>query len=187
MKLIFALGNPGSEYENTRHNVGFMALDYYKEKYDLPEYQHKKKFLAYISECTINQQRAILAKPTTFYNEVGQSAQLISSFYNIQTTDILVLHDELALNFETIRTRNEGSDAGNNGIKSLISHIGTNFWRVRIGTRNSISDQLDSADFVLSRFSTSEQLALASSGFEQVSEFINDFLSDDLKNSTSKL
>lgn len=186
MKLIFALGNPGSEYENTRHNVGFMALDYYREKNNLPEYQYKKKFLANISQFSVNQQKVILAKPTTFYNNVGQSAQVISNFYSLQPDDILILHDELALDFGTIRTRSKGSDAGNNGIRSLVNHIGADFWRIRIGTKNSISDQIDSADFVLNRFSTSEQLALVSTEFEQISKFIDEFIADRLEGNTIK-
>src|SRR6266568_2679917 len=130
MKLILAQGNPGAEYAKTRHNVGFMALDVYAEKHDL-EFQDKSKFHAQIAEMMPEDEKILFVKPTTFYNETGQAARALADFYKIAPTDILVIHDDLALPFGTLRTREKGSDAGNNGIKSLNAHLGEKYTRIR--------------------------------------------------------
>jgi PTH1 family peptidyl-tRNA hydrolase len=155
VELIIGLGNPEERYKNTRHNVGFRVLtEYAKEKGT--EFQHKDKFKADIAELTVDGEKVILAKPTTYYNNAGESARLISDFYKIATSDILVVHDELALPFGTIRTRPGGSDAGNNGIKSISQHLGPDTARIRVGVYNELRDRIDDADFVLSNFTASE-------------------------------
>src|SRR6202007_316026 len=116
MKIIFAQGNPGQEYEKTRHNVGFLALDFYADKKTV-QFQTKSKFYPDIAELTDGGEKVLLVKPTTFYNETGRAAHALADFYKVDTTDILVIHDELALPFGTLRLREKGSDAGNNGIK----------------------------------------------------------------------
>lgn len=160
MKLIIGLGNPEERYENTRHNVGFRVLDTYaSEKSE--NFFMKDKFRASIAELTVGEEKVILAKPATYYNNVGEAARLISDFYKIDSEDILVIHDELALPFGTIRTRIGGSDAGNNGIKSMNQHLGDKTARIRIGIYNDLRDRIDDADFVLSNFTRSEDQALA--------------------------
>lgn len=159
MKLIFGLGNPEERFKNTRHNVGFRVLDEYaKEKGT--DFQQKDKFRALIAEISIDGEKIIVAKPTTYYNLVGESARLITDFYKITPEDILVIHDELALPFGTIRTRQGGSDAGNNGIKSINQHLGTDTARIRIGVYNELRDRIDDANFVLSNFTIPEDEAL---------------------------
>ena len=155
MKLIFAQGNPGTNYEATRHNAGFIALDSLARQLGT-EFQEKTKFKAYIAEANVDGEKILLAKPTTFYNETGSSARAIADFYKIEIGDILVLHDELALPFGTLRTREKGSDAGNNGIKSLTVHLGPEYARLRIGVWNEKASLVGSADFVLSRFNEAE-------------------------------
>lgn len=176
MKLILAQGNPGAEYTKTRHNVGFLALDFYADKRGI-SFQAKLKFHADIAEMTVEGEKVLLVKPTTFYNETGVSARTIADFYKIATTDILVIHDELSLPFGTVRTREKGSDAGNNGIKSLNSHLGEHYARIRVGTWNDRADMIGSFDFVLSKFTDEEMSRLATDIFPKVTELIDDFIS----------
>ena len=181
MKLIFALGNPGKEYENTRHNVGFMALDFLKSDQNWPEFQAKAKFKAEVSEIVFNGEKIILAKPATFYNLAGESARALVDFYQIEPTDILVVQDELALEFGRVRVRSSGSDAGNKGIKSLSQHLGPNFWRLRIGTNSDRPSQIETSDFVLSKFSEQEKKTLEGQIFPKVYEIIDNFLDNSLE------
>jgi len=175
MKLIFAQGNPGTTYERTRHNVGFLAVDFYAAE-KAAVFQPKSKFHADIAEITVHGEKVLLVKPTTFYNETGQAARLLADFYKLETTDILVIHDELALPFGTLRTREKGSDAGNNGIKSLSAHLGENYARIRVGTWNEIADKQDAFDFVLSKFNADEMNKLHSDIFPKIAEIIDDFI-----------
>ncbi|NCC20585.1 aminoacyl-tRNA hydrolase [Candidatus Saccharibacteria bacterium] len=157
MKLIFAQGNIGAEYVGTRHNIGFMVIDNLRARIDAPDFQEKRKFQAYMSETTYGGEKILLAKPTTFYNLTGQSARKITDFYHIPLEDVLVIHDDLALKFGTIRVRLGGSDAGNNGIKSLNAHVGKDYWRLRVGIGAAERDIMADADFVLGRFSAAEK------------------------------
>lgn len=160
MKLIFAQGNPGAEYRETRHNVGFRMLDTYAHDKEL-EWVEKSKFHAYVSELPHVGEKILLVKPTTYYNDTGISARALVDFYKIGTEDVLVLHDDLMLPLGTIRTREKGSDAGNNGIKSLNSHLGQNYKRARIGIWTELADRMDATAFVLGKFTQEEQKTLA--------------------------
>ena len=177
MKLVFAQGNPGREYAQNRHNVGFLALDFYADKHGL-EFQPKSKFNADISETSIGNEKILLIKPTTFYNETGRAARALADFYKVVPDNILVLHDELALPFGTLRTREKGRDAGNNGIKSLNAHLGEEYARIRIGTQNDLLGKIGSHDFVLSNFSTDENGKLQSDIFPKIADLIDDFIAD---------
>lgn len=174
MKLIIGLGNPEERYKNTRHNVGFRVLDEYAKEKGI-EFQPKDKFRAHVAEFTIDGEKVILAKPVTYYNLTGESARLIADFYKIAPEDVLIIHDELALPFGTIRTRAGGSDAGNNGIKSIIQHLGPNTARIRFGVYNELRDRIDDADFVLSNFTKVEDEALAELS-KKVSVLIDTFI-----------
>jgi len=186
MKLILGQGNPGIDYAATRHNIGFMALTFYSQKYHL-EFQNKSKFHAYIAEVTIDNEKILLAKPTTFYNETGRTAQAIADFYKIPSKNILVIHDELALPFGTIRTREKGSDAGNNGIKSLNAHLGEEYARVRIGIQNDLTERIGAHDFVLAKFTSDESIKLPSDIFPKITEIIDDFISGNHTSTSHKL
>jgi PTH1 family peptidyl-tRNA hydrolase len=175
MKLIVGLGNPEPKYDLTRHNVGFLLLDHVAAQLEAG-WQEKNKFKGSIAETIIGGEKVILLKPTTYYNLSGEAAKAISDFYKLLVDqDILVLHDELALPFGTLRTRLRGSDAGNNGIKSLIAHLGPNFARIRVGIANEFAVKQDSADFVLSRFTQSEQKSMGDVARHALS-FIEDFV-----------
>lgn len=178
MKLIFAQGNPESKYAATRHNVGFIILDALAEQYEA-KWTEKSKFHAYIAELTIEGEKVLLVKPTTYYNETGVAARKITDFYHIDVTkDLLVIHDELALPFGTIRTRGEGSDAGNNGIKSLNSHIGPNYSRIRIGIANDMRERVGDVDFVLSAFNKDETLVLNEQIKPTAAGLVDNFITD---------
>lgn len=186
MKIILAQGNPGAEYANTRHNVGFLALDYYADKHG-HSFQAKSKFHADIAEFSVNGDKVLLVKPTTFYNETGKCARALADFYKVDTTDILVIHDELSLPFGTLRTREKGSDAGNNGIKSLNAHLGENYARLRVGASNENTERQASYDFVLSRFTADEAKKLTSDIFPKITEIIDEFIAGDHSITSHKL
>jgi PTH1 family peptidyl-tRNA hydrolase len=180
MKIIAAQGNPGKEYTYTRHNVGFLALDHFASLYSC-SFIKKPKFHAEIGEVTTQNERVLLVKPSTFYNETGKTARLLIDFYKLNpVSDFLVIHDDLALPFGTIRTRSKGSDAGNNGIKSLNAHLGQNYARVRIGIYSEHRDRVNDTDFILGPFSDREKKALPEI-FKQTEYFMNEFISGNFK------
>lgn len=185
MKLIFALGNTGPQYVATRHNVAWQFVDSYTETQSL-EWNNKSKLGANIVTQGSGDAKVIIAKPTTYYNNVGQSLRAIADFYKISAEDTLVIADDLALPFGTIRTRQGGSDAGNNGIKSVNAHGGDQTWRLRIGIYNQLRERMNDADFVLSRFSANEAKLLKEfqSSLEAV---VTEFVRGDLKATTHKL
>ncbi|NCO10382.1 aminoacyl-tRNA hydrolase [Candidatus Saccharibacteria bacterium] len=158
MKILFAQGNPGDSYARTRHNVGFMVLDALAEAHNVRGWKKSSKASAEIAEITVSGEKVLLVKPTSFYNDTGLVARALIDFYKLDShEDLLVIHDDLALPFGTIRTRGKGSDAGNNGIKSLNQHLGSEYGRIRIGIWNDLRDRVNDADFVLSRFTEAEQ------------------------------
>lgn len=175
MKLIIGQGNPEQQYGGTRHNVGFMMLDSYAEKYSI-QFTSKPKFSADIAELTTQGEKVLLVKPTTYYNETGRTVRSLIDFYKVNPCDdVLIIHDDLALPFGIIRTRKKGSDAGNNGIKSINAHIGQEYARVRIGIYNDLRERMNDADFVLARFSKEEQDML-SELFSTIDTIISDFI-----------
>ncbi len=158
--LIVGLGNVGKEYEKTRHNAGFMAVDAYRKENGFPAWQEKTKFKAVVSEDFIAGKKVILAKPTTLMNLNGDSLRALKDFYKLTNADITVIHDELDLPFKAVKEKLGGGSAGNNGLKSIIKNIGEDFKRIRIGVKNDLLEKQDAADFVLSRFSKEEEKQL---------------------------
>ena len=155
MKLIFGLGNPGKQYSGTRHNVGFDTLDTIGLK-QVAGFVKKDKFKAEIAELNLAGEKVLLARPVTFYNLVGESYHAICDFYKLPPEDTLIIHDELSLPFGTVRVREGGSDAGNNGIKSINQHGGQDSWRLRVGVANELRALIGDTDFVLGKFSSDE-------------------------------
>ncbi|MDO4773710.1 MAG: aminoacyl-tRNA hydrolase [Candidatus Saccharibacteria bacterium] len=183
MKLIIAQGNPGTEYANTRHNIAWQVADTLARQAGA-SFQAKPKFLAEIAEYTAGSEKIIIAKPQTFYNETGRTARMITDFYKITSRDILALHDELALPLGTLRMRQGGSDAGNNGIKSLNAHLANNFWRLRLGISNDQRAHIADADFVLSRFTPDEQAHITAAILPESLRLIDNFLTGDINAET---
>lgn len=184
MKLIIGLGNIGAHYDGTRHNVGFAAADAFAEAHGLA-WAQKDKFKAVVAEGVLGGEKVILAKATTYYNLTGEAARALKDFYKIDNADILAIHDELALPFGTVRTRRGGSDAGNNGIKSLIAHIGEDFARIRVGIANDHLAGRDAADFVLSALSRDERVQFADIAIT-IRDIIHDFIRGDFTQTTHK-
>jgi PTH1 family peptidyl-tRNA hydrolase len=187
MKIIFAQGNPGAQYATTRHNVGFLILDELARRQHT-EFIKKPKFHATIAEVTIAGEKVLLVKPATFYNETGQAARMLVDFYKLHSaTDFLVIHDDLALPLGTIRIREKGRDAGNNGIKSLNAHLGSTYARVRIGIYNELRDRIHDADFVLSNFTKAEADVLHESITPKVIELITSFCAGTIETTSHTL
>lgn len=132
MKIVAGLGNPGSEYEKTKHNVGFMFVDALAEKLGVTDW--KDKFDAKIGEARIGAEKVLLVKPQTYMNESGQAIGPLMNFYKLGAEDLIVVHDDMDIPAGTIRIRKKGSAGGHNGIKSVLAHVGDeHFARVRIG------------------------------------------------------
>lgn len=173
--LIVGLGNPGSEYDQTRHNIGFYCLDFFAGQAGYPKWTLKKTLLSQLSLLTAGNQRIILCKPQTFMNHSGQAVQAVQQFYKISAEDTVIVHDELDIPFGQIRLRQGGGSAGHNGLKSVIEHGGSNTDRVRIGIHNSVAAKTDSAAFVLAKFSKAEQKVLPDLA-ANVSDILNEYL-----------
>lgn len=159
--IVVGLGNPGKEYDLTRHNVGFMAVDAFVDTTsEMSGWSLKKDLKCLHSSGQLGQTRVIAMKPTTFMNLSGEAVHAVAAFYKVAVDSIVVLHDELDITFGQIRLRVGGSDAGNNGIKSLTQHLGEEFGRMRIGIGPKKPAAMDSADFVLQKFAKAEQAQL---------------------------
>jgi PTH1 family peptidyl-tRNA hydrolase len=186
MKLIFAQGNPEPDHALSRHNVGFLILNTLANMHGA-KWANKSKFNAIVTELNINNEKVLLVKPTTFYNETGPALRKIVDFYKIDTeNDLLVVHDDLALPFGTIRIRKQGSDAGNNGIKSINTHINANYTRIKVGIDNELHDKMDDADFVLAKFTNQELTVLIEKIIPQSVKLVTQFCNNTLEHTSYK-
>lgn len=201
MKVILALGNPGEKYVHTRHNAGFLVVDQLAAEQGA-QFSNKPKFFADIAELnnvklasTANaksrtaspQEKVLLVKPTTYYNEVGIAARALMDFYKLTLDDLLVIHDDTDLDFGKIRIRKGGRDAGSNGLKSLHAHIGSDFWHIRIGTDNLLRRQVSTDRFVMMNFNSDELTILKNWTIPTAQIMIHDFLSDQISAISVKL
>lgn len=187
MKLIFAQGNPGERYTHTRHNVGFLALQTLADKHSAT-WKESSKYNARIAEYAVEGEKVLLVQPQSFYNETGLVARQLIDFYKLNPADdVLVVHDDLALPVGTIRIREKGSDAGNNGIKSLNAHIGEQYTRLRIGIWSEQRDLMDDASFVLSRFTQDEQTVVNDTIIPKTLELVDLFVRDRLEKTSHRI
>ena len=158
MYLIVGLGNPGKQYDMTRHNIGFHTIDYIADKYGAK--LTKLKFKAVYGEATISGEKVYLVKPQTYMNLSGDSVGEMAQFYKIPPENIIVINDDISLDVGRIRVRPKGSAGGHNGIKSIIAHLGTQeFPRVKVGVGEKPA-RMDLADYVLGHFSKEEQATM---------------------------
>ena len=168
MYLIVGLGNPGKQYENTRHNVGFDAVDLLVDEYRVPSSgkQHKAMY----GKGVIAGQKVILAKPLTYMNLSGESVRALVDYYKINPEEeLIVIYDDISLEPGQLRIRPKGSAGGHNGIKNIIAHLGTQvFKRVKVGVGEKPKGY-DLADYVLSRFQKDERV-LMEEAFERAGE-----------------
>lgn len=163
MKLIVGLGNPGKEYENSRHNAGWMALDALHKELDAEPFKKEKKFKGEISAGNFRGEKILLLKPLTFMNLSGESVEPIANFYKIKPADILVIYDDLDMPLGSIRIRKNGGAGTHNGMKSLVQHIGEDFPRLRIGIESrgqTAHEEQETSSFVLSPFKKEEKKTL---------------------------
>ncbi|TYR78310.1 aminoacyl-tRNA hydrolase [Priestia megaterium] len=156
MKLIVGLGNPGKEYDRTRHNIGFMTIDQLAEHFMIS--LDKTKFNGLYGTGTIRGEKVILLKPLTYMNLSGESIRPLMDYYNIEIEDLLVIYDDLDLPCGKVRLRTKGSPGGHNGIKSIIQHVKTqNFNRIRIGIDRP-KNGMKVVDYVLGKFTNEEMI-----------------------------
>jgi len=156
MKLIVGLGNPGPEYRDTRHNVGFMVADALVDRWRVRD-QWREKFEALVIKTTVGEESVILAKPLTFMNLSGQAVAGLAGFYKIEPADVFVVTDDVALPVGRLRARREGGAGGHNGLKSIIQSLATPaFPRMRVGVGRG-DNRRDLADHVLGRFDADER------------------------------
>ncbi|PID52406.1 MAG: aminoacyl-tRNA hydrolase [Candidatus Moraniibacteriota bacterium] len=163
MKIIVGLGNPGQKYENTRHNVGFLFVDALQQQHEFPEFSPKKKFFAEVTEkIFLNNEKIVLVKPDTFMNNSGRAVGAIMNYYNIETDDLIVVHDDLDIEIGHYKRVRDIRAAGHNGIQDIIEYIGTqDFMRIRIGVETKGSrknrGEISGKKFVLQNFDKKEQ------------------------------
>ena len=149
--LIVGLGNPDRKYENTRHNCGWLAIDYISQKLGVKV--NKIKFKSFTGECTIGGSKALLMKPTTYMNLSGEAVGQAARFYKIPPERVLVISDDVSLPQGKLRVRRSGSAGGHNGLKNIISHLGTDqFPRIKVGVGQKPSPDSDMVNWVLGTF-----------------------------------
>ncbi|MCL5934915.1 MAG: aminoacyl-tRNA hydrolase [Firmicutes bacterium] len=172
MKLVVGLGNPGREYEATRHNIGFMIIDRLAEKWAVTVSKNQNKAL--VGEGKFNGEKVVLVKPMTYMNLSGEAVGALMRWHKLDPADIIVVYDDLDLQPGKLRIRGQGSAGGHNGIKSIIQHLGTDiFPRLKVGIGRPHPGQ-DSASYVLNRFNSEERdlmvqtIALAAEAVEAV-------------------
>lgn len=154
--IIVGLGNPGDKYKDTRHNAGFIAIDYIAEKCGVKI--DRAKFHALVGECRIGSERVLLVKPQTYMNNSGVAVAEAASFYKIPPERVLVLHDEISFDAGIFRIRRKGSAGGHNGLKSIIASLGSeDFPRIKIGVGKKPNPEYDLADWVLGKMSVTEK------------------------------
>ena len=159
MWVLVGLGNPGKNYQDNRHNIGFMAIDEIASEYGLPAFS--KKFDGELTEGRIDGEKVVLVKPMTFMNLSGQCVQKVAKFYKVTPNRIAVFHDEIELPMAKMRTKKGGGAAGHNGLKSIDSCLNSqNYWRVRLGVGRPQGEQaqMDVSDYVLGNFTKTDMV-----------------------------
>lgn len=185
--MVVGLGNIGKQYERTRHNAGFLAIDYFAGKYGAKI--DRVKFHSTVGECTVGGERVLLMKPSTLMNNSGVAVAEAASFYKIPPEHIIILHDEISFDPGVLRIRRKGSAGGHNGLKSIISHLGSeDFPRIKIGIGKKPSPDYDLADWVLGKFPESDLKALSDryADIADALEFIIKGNTDEAMNKYSK-
>lgn len=169
MYIIVGLGNPSKEYDKTRHNAGFEVIDVLAEKLNVAVTVKKHKALC--AKGMVGEDQVILAKPQTYMNLSGESVRALADFYKVPCEKIIIIYDDISLAEGKLRIRLKGSAGGHNGIKSIISHLGTQeFPRIKIGVGEK-TEGMDLADYVLGRFSR-EQQELMNAAFQEAAEAV---------------
>jgi len=183
MKVIVGLGNPGKEYEETRHNIGFKVIGKLARENNISVTKNKHKAL--IGDGIIATEKVMLVMPQTFMNLSGESVGAILNFYKIDVEDLIVVYDDISLNVGDLRIRQKGSAGGHNGMKNIIAHLGTdNFTRIKVGVGNKPVGR-DLADYVLGKFPKGES-KIVSTSIENCSECIEKLIKNGINSAMNE-
>lgn len=184
MFLIAGLGNPGVDYAATRHNIGFDMITYLSDKYNIP--MRGKENKAIVGKGFIEGNKVLLAQPQTFMNNSGESIRAFVDFYKLDVEDIIIIFDDISLDVGQIRVRPKGSAGGHNGIKSIISHLGTqDFARIKIGV-GAKPEGGDLVKHVLGRFSKEED-GMFRDVFALADEALQTMMKEDVASAMNKV
>jgi peptidyl-tRNA hydrolase, PTH1 family len=185
IKLIVGLGNPGQQYEKTRHNAGFLFLDSLASERSSP-WSVKPVFQGLMAECTIAREKVILLKPQAFMNRSGQSVGKVVRYYKLTPEEILVVHDELDFDAGVLKLKKDGGHAGHNGLRDIIAHLGAkDFYRLRIGIGRPVAGK-EVVDYVLSAPSKNDNLLMLTA-IDRGKEFIDQIITGDIAAVMNKL
>lgn len=181
MYLVVGLGNPGREYDGTRHNVGFMVIDYMSQKFGFN--MSKIKFKGLLGEYVLNGEKILFLKPSTYMNLSGESVKAAAAFYSIPNENIIIVYDDIALDVGRLRIRPFGSDGGHNGMKSIIYQLNSkDFPRVRIGTGKP---NYDIVSYVLGKF-TKDEKEIISCVIKMSSDAVQEIIENNVQNAMNK-
>ena len=181
MFLIVGLGNPGLQYENTRHNIGFKVIDNIAKEYNIEI--NRQKFKGVYGEGFINGEKVILLKTSTYMNLSGESIREVVDFYKLTCEDIVVIYDDISLDVGRLRIREKGSAGGHNGIKSIIAHLGTDvFPRIKVGVGQP---NVDLVNYVLGKF-TDKEMEVLSESIDASTKAVSEIIKDDVKSAMNK-
>lgn len=184
MYLIVGLGNPGTKYENTRHNIGFQVVDKIVSKLKISD--TSTKFNAQVYKTSINDKKIILIKPQTFMNDSGKSVSQFVNFYKVPIKNIFVIYDDIDMELGKFRIKSGGSDGGHNGIKSINSFITNDYIKIKIGIGHPGSKDLVSK-YVLRPFDTKEDIEKLEELYNDISENLSKLLDGDLEGLSSQI
>ncbi len=183
MFVIAGLGNPGAKYDNTRHNIGFIALNYLAAKHNIDV--NKIKFKGILGEGKIGGEKVIILKPQTFMNLSGESIVEVLNFYKLSGENLIVLHDDVSLDCGRVRIREKGSDGGHNGLKSIIYQTKSDvFTRIKIGVGAKPANW-DLADWVLGKFNE-EDIKILSKTIENVADAVEEIIKNGAQSAMNK-
>lgn len=176
MFLIVGLGNPGKEYEDTRHNIGFKVIDNIAKEYNIEI--NRQKFKGVYGEGFINNKKVMLLKPTTYMNLSGESVREVVDFYNLENSEVIVIYDDISLEVGKLRIRDKGSAGGHNGIKSIIAHLGSDiFPRIKVGIGQPNGDLVK---YVLGKF-TKEEMTILSESIDASTKATEEIIKSNVK------
>ncbi|MDD3303712.1 MAG: aminoacyl-tRNA hydrolase [Clostridia bacterium] len=177
MKLIVGLGNPGEEYAKTRHNMGFLFLEYLEERYGFKINDKIKNTDSVVGQIYLNNEKVVFAKPLTYMNLSGNAVQRLKKWYDVEDKDIIVIFDDIDIPFGECRYKTTGSGGTHNGMKNIVQMLSTkDIARIKIGIGGLKHEKQDLADFVLQRFTTSQLKELETifdEAFEKLQEFLD--------------
>lgn len=174
VKMIVGLGNPGSKYNDTKHNIGFMAVDRIVKKLDV-NFTEDKNFKSEIGSDFINGEKIYFIKPTTFMNNSGIAVKALLTYYNISIKDMIIIYDDLDMEVGKIRFRQKGSAGGHNGIKSIIAHLGTQeFDRIKVGIGRP-NGRMTVINHVLGKFDKNDEIMISNT-LDKVDNAVNYYL-----------